>query len=37
MVIGRYEKIRHLADVLGRRFIEGLGEWKRLYQGALPA
>jgi len=37
MVIGRYEKIKQLADVLGRRFIKGLGEAKRLYQGALPA
>jgi len=37
MVIGRYEKIKQLADVLGRRFIKGLGEAKRLYHGALPA
>jgi len=37
MVIGRYEKIKQLADVLGRRFIKGIGEAERLYQGTLPA
>ena len=32
IVIGRFERIKEMADTLGRRFIKGLGEARRLYR-----
>jgi len=37
MVLGRYERIKEMAESLGRRFIKGLGEAKRLYRCDIPA
>jgi len=37
VVLGRYERIKEMAEGLGRRFIKGLGEAKRLYRCAIPA
>jgi len=37
VVLGRYERIKEMAEGLGRRFIKGLGEANRLYRCAIPA